>query len=145
MTTHTIPALTFLQPIAEHIIALRPSDVHELLRSADTDHRGELAIHASRDQYLIDRSDWPTTVFGAVLGVVTVIETRRERNCWIWTLAKPKRFPHPVRLDGRPGLWQFTYDPDAPAARRSKPWIDRGETPDEPEPSASIAPILPPR
>jgi hypothetical protein len=105
--------LTIRQPWAAAVLAGLKAVEN---RSWSTRHRGPLLIHAARaGARHADCIPWPELdpekfVYGAVLGVVGLIECRPTEAGFDWLLGSPWRFPSPLPCCGRLGLFDV---PDA--------------------------------
>ena len=106
-------AITIHQPWAE-LIVRGAKDVEN--RSWRTWHRGPLLIHAGAgaDEERFQEHGVPDDVErSAIIGVVEVIDCTQERTSawhepgsWGWYLARAKRFPRPIPMKGRRGLFE---------------------------------------
>jgi hypothetical protein len=121
-------ALSVCQPWAWAIIH-GPKRIEN--RSRPTRHRGPLLIHASKSQryrlgdyaeLLPDLPPWDELTFGALIGVVEVVDCLAFEEVsddpfaigpWCWVLDRPRSFP-PVSWKGQVNLFnvaQSIYTP----------------------------------
>ena len=122
-------ALTIYQPWAAAIIrGTKPIENRtRMLR-----HRGELAIHAAQKRTDIERAynlprpqsrmfprDRSTLVFGAVIGIVDMVDCVRRKDLpphlinhpaasgpWCWIFENPRPLDKPLFVRGRPSLFE---------------------------------------
>ena len=122
MSNDAVKALTVRQPWAELIIRGQ-KDIEN--RSRQTNHRGQLAIHAGlgfddgepKVRGELDR--------GAIVGVVDVVDCVQGSTSpcavsgqWHWLLANPRRLSKSIPYRGALGLW--TVDPATERLIRSR-------------------------
>lgn len=122
-------AITIHQPWAE-LIVRGEKDVEN--RSWRTRHRGPLLIHAGAraDRGSFQEHGVPEDVErSAIIGVVEVIDCTQERTSgwheagnWGWYLARAKRFPKPIPMKGRRGLFEV---PDRKVLSQLGSWYRR--------------------
>jgi len=93
-----VRAVTIRQPGAAAVFA-RPGPFQ--LPAWRTDHRGPLLIHAGK-RGRGDPPDGPgsRTAYAALLGVVDLVDCvtvgAADETGYVWVLANPRRFAHPV-------------------------------------------------
>ena len=103
-----------------------------------TDYRGPLLIHAARRMAgdpPADRSDG--AAYGALLGIVELVDCMAETGAeggadeagYVWVLADPRPFAHPIPFVGRMGLFDVAHAvlADALATMPSKPRSRKSE------------------
>ena len=102
--------VTVRSPWAGHIL-LGGKDVEN--RTWQTHHRGPLLIHCASARVDHDAPLGPTTVRGAIVGVVNVVDCVRGyesdwalNGFWHWVLREPEMFARPVECSGQLMLWE---------------------------------------
>jgi hypothetical protein len=101
-------ALTIRQPFAAAILAGSKTVEY---RSWPTNHRGDLLIHAGlkkAPEEWLERYpdvDPEALVYGAILGVVEVVDCRLRRGQYEWVLGNPRPFAEPVPCKGNTRLF----------------------------------------
>ena len=100
--------ITVRQPWAAAIVAgLKTWE----FRSWTTRYRGPLVIHAAaRRADAADLANYPTLnaariVYGAIVGVVDLVDVEDEGDGFAWALANPRKLVEPFRCPGKLGLW----------------------------------------
>lgn len=106
-----INCLSVRQPYASAI--LDGLKVEEY-RSRKTNHRGLLAIHASMtlEPTGLENYDYipETLTFGAILGVVEVVDCVECESGFAWQLANPLWLDTPIPFKGKVGLFPVDID-----------------------------------
>lgn len=117
-------ALTVCQPYADLLLQRHPSG--ELVKPIENrpkrwSYRGPLAIHAGLSRAWMDEGDderYPDLVFGAVLGMVNLIDCvklddlparlrdhEHANGPWCLLIDRPLRLSQPIPYRGAQGLW----------------------------------------
>ncbi len=142
-----LKSLTVQQPFASAIVTGRKKIEY---RSWRVSYRGPLAIHAGLSRRYVAESgaDESKFAFGAIVGVVRLVDVEGRKGDYEWLLRNAVRLPVPIPLCGRMGLLPLPAAIDRrvrAAVRAIKPtWFDESRqpklAPTSPQPSRRPAP-----